>query len=103
MMFTSRAETRAMSIVALLPRPDPLTGSRLGGDASVDASQPPKELLPDGGNPAAAPAPVPERVLARDALRLIRRIDPGRAARSPSVEGARPDETECVRRQLDPI
>ena len=92
-----------MSIVAHLPRPDPATGSRLGGDVPVDSSQPPTVLLPDGGSLAPAPASTPERVLARDALRLVRLA---RAVGSGPISWAGPDlsgELDLIRRQLAPI
>jgi hypothetical protein len=92
-----------MSIVAHLPRLDPLTGSRLGGASPVDSSEPPKELLPDGGSLAPAPAPAPERVLARDALRLIRLARTAGPAAIPWSGNDLPAEIEDIRRQLVPI
>ena len=50
-------------------------------------------LLPDGGSLAPAPASTPERVLARDALRLLRLV---------AMDDHGP-EFEAIRRQLDPI
>ena len=82
-----------MSMTANPPRLDPEPGSRLGGDLAIGSSQPPADLLPDGGDPAPAPALTPTRVLARDALRLIRLdgFEDGSA------------EIEVVWRQLGPI
>jgi hypothetical protein len=82
-----------MSIAARPSRLDPAPGSRLGGERSIGTSQPPTDLLPEGGSLAPAPASTPERVLARDALRLLRFV---------AFEDQSP-EIETVRRQLDPI
>jgi len=92
-----------MSTVAHLPRPDPMTGSRLAGDEPIDCSRPPMVLLPDGGNLAPAPASTPERVLARDALRLIRLARTVGPSTTPWRGMGLPDEIESVRLQLVPI
>jgi hypothetical protein len=92
-----------MSIVGHLPRPEPRIGSRLGGGASVDSSRPPTDLLPEGGAPALAPAPTPDRVLARDALRLIRLARTTGPAQISWFGGDLSREVEAIRRQLDPI
>ena len=92
-----------MSIVAHLPRPDPLTGSRVGGDDPVDSSRPPTVLLPEGGSFAPAPASTPERVLARDALRLIKLARTAGPAPTPWSGPDLSAELDLIRRQLEPV
>jgi len=75
------------------------SGSRDGREPWIGISRPPEVLLPDGGTLAPAPAPAPQRVLARDALRLIRRSQiPGH-----DLGAWRHRDVDAVRRQLDPI
>ncbi len=83
---------------------------RLGGDPpSSIAAPPPEVLLPPGGSLALAPAPAlargvaPQRVLALDALRLLRDLrDP---ARWPDRWGdpAFARQTAQIRRHLEPL
>ena len=83
---------------------------RLGGDPpSSIAAPPPEVLLPPGGSLALAPAPAPaggvtpQRVLALDALRLMRDVrDP---ARRPDRWGdpAFARQTDQIRRHLEPL
>ncbi len=89
------SQTAGMSIATRPPGPAPMRGSRNGGRTSIGISRPPTELLPDGGTPAPALAPAPERVLARDAPRLIR----GRRVDDRSREA----DVSFVRDQLEPI
>jgi hypothetical protein len=83
---------------------------RLGDDPPTSiAAQRPEDLLPPGGSLAPAPAPVPakgvtlQRVLALDALRLMRDLrDP---ARRPDRWGdpAFARQTDLIRHHLEPL
>ncbi len=105
-----------MLISSRPPEADPVDGlhypstPRLGGDPPNGIAAPPPEvLLPPGGSLAPAPAPVPakgvtpQRVLALDALRLLRDLrDP---ARRPDRWGdpAFARQTDLIRRHLEPL
>jgi hypothetical protein len=98
------------------PEADPVDGlhhpstPRLGGDPPNGIAGPPPEVLhPPGGSLASAPASVPakgvmpQRVLALDALRLMRDLrDP---ARRPDRWGdpAFARQTDQIRRHLEPL
>ena len=92
-----------MSIAAHPPRLDPTLGSRLVGDRTVGSSQPLTDLLPESGSLAPAPASTPERVLARDALRLIRLARASDAGPMTWFAGDLAHEVEAIRCQLEPI
>jgi hypothetical protein len=94
---------------------DPVKGShhsstaRFGGDPPTGIVSPPEVLLPPGGSLPLPPAPVPakaltpQRVLALDALRLMRDLrDP---ARRPDRWGdpAFARHTDQIRRHLAPL
>lgn len=97
----SAPQTARMSIATRPTGGDPASGSSSG--SAIGSPRPPKELLPDGGNLVPAPAPPPERVLAQDALHLLRlmRLN-GPGSLPPGTRGLVPD-VESVRRQLVPI
>ena len=99
----SLSQTRGMSIATRPNRGDLATGSGNGSGSTTGISRPPKELLPDGGNLVPAPAPAPERVLAQDALHLLRlmRLN-GPGSLPPGTRSLVPD-VESVHRQLLPI
>jgi hypothetical protein len=92
-----------MSIATRPPGPDLASGSRAGDEPRVGISRPPTVLLPDGGNPAPAPALVPGRVLARDALRSIRFASALAAVPEWRLGDDLWAEVDVVRSQLAPI
>ena len=80
-----------------------MTGPRSGDERSTGRYAPPMDLLPSGGVPAAVSAPTPQRVLALDALRVLRHLrDHPRDAGSWG-EPAFAREVDLIRRHLAPI
>lgn len=96
-------ETPIMSIATRPTGPDLASGSWDAGEPRIDSSQPPKVLLPDGGDPVPALAPAPETALARDALSLIRAARPGGPPGSTWLDVAMSPDVDAVRDQLRPI
>lgn len=90
-----------MSIATRPTGGSPASGSRDERGTPIGTSRPPEELLPDGGNLAPGPVPAPDRVLARDARRLLESL---RLQHQPRASGSiLTAEMEAVRDQLRPI
>ena len=74
------------------------------GDASTIGHPPPLEdLLSSSGSLASAPAPVPDRALALDALRLRRALAASEGRPAPWFEPRFAREVELVRAHLAPL
>jgi hypothetical protein len=77
--------------------------ARLGGAADGISRSPFGDLLPPGGSPARDPVPVPTRVLALDALQLLRRRRAEEPWVGPWSDPAFRAQVEVIRAQLAPI
>jgi hypothetical protein len=77
--------------------------TRLGGASVGISCTPSGDLLPPGGSPARDPAPAPTRVLALDALQLLRRRRAEGSAVGPWSDPILVAQAEVIRAQLAPI
>ena len=97
-----RLEPVVMPIVARPPDLDPTRGSRVG-DGTMTGTPSSRKLLPSDDTPAGAPAPTPRRVLALDALALLRRFRGDAAAEAARADPVFMHQVTVVRSQLAPI
>ena len=92
-----------MPMVAREPGPHLTAVTRSGRESVISGDSPPGVLLPPGGAPSIASAPAPDRVLALDALRLLRALRDPRHRLGRWLDPAFAREVELVRCHLAPM